>query len=77
MSKPTTKSETCFKKPVVRRLARKGGVKRLGEGTCNAMKTLADDYVNKLVQDIVSFTEFSSRKTITSADVLQAIKNQY
>lgn len=63
-------------KPAIRRLARRGGVKRLSgliyEETHGVLKV----WLEKTVRDAVTYTEHARRKTVTHMDVLYALKRQ-
>ncbi|XP_045466690.1 histone H4-like [Harmonia axyridis] len=48
-------------KPAIRRLARRGGVKRISEN---------------VIRDAVTYTEHAKRKTVTAMDVVYALKRQ-
>ena len=63
-------------KPAIRRLARRGGVKRISglmyEETRNVLKTFLED----VIKDSVTYTEHARRKTVTALDVIFALKRQ-
>lgn len=63
-------------KPAIRRLARRGGVKRISgliyDETRMVMKTMLDG----VVRDAVTYTEHARRKTVTALDVVYALKRQ-
>ena len=63
-------------KPAIRRLARRGGVKRLSglmyEETRGVLKT----FLQQVVKDSVTYTEHARRKTVTALDVVYALKRQ-
>ena len=63
-------------KPAIRRLARRGGVKRISgliyEETRNVLKTVLEN----VVRDTVTYTEHARRKTVTAMDVVYALKRQ-
>jgi histone H4 len=63
-------------KPAMRRLARRGGVKRISgliyEETRGVLKT----FLEQVLRDAVTYTEHSRRKTVTSMDVVYALKRQ-
>ncbi|KAG7288213.1 Histone H4 [Staphylotrichum longicolle] len=56
-------------KPAIRRLARRGGVKRISasiyEDTRHALKT----YLTTVIRDVVTYTEYRNAKTVTTNDV--------
>nr|UXY87287.1 histone H4 [Cryptomonas sp.] len=63
-------------KPAIRRLARRGGVKRISgliyAETRNVLKT----FLESVVRDAVTYTEHARRKTVTAMDVIFALKRQ-
>ena len=63
-------------KPAIRRLARRGGVKRISgliyEETRNVLKA----FLESVVRDAVTYTEHARRKTVTAMDVIFALKRQ-
>ena len=63
-------------KPAIRRLARRGGVKRISaliyEETRNVLKL----FLENIVKDAVTYTEYARRKTVTSMDIMYALKRQ-
>ena len=63
-------------KPAIRRLARRGGVKRISgliyEETRGALKV----FLENVIRDAVTYTEHAKRKTITAMDVIYALKRQ-
>ena len=80
-------------KPAIRRLARRGGVKRISamiyEETRGVLKTflegvraphsmsnVAATNSSQVIRDAVTYTEHAKRKTVTSLDVVYALKRQ-
>ena len=83
-------------KPAIRRLARRGGVKRISgliyEETRGVLKiflesesvyslsasscSLTDSCQPDVIRDSVTYTEHAKRKTVTSLDVVYALKRQ-
>merc|ERR1712244_62175 len=63
-------------KPAIRRLARRGGVKRISgliyEETRGVLKT----FLENTLRDAVTYTEHAKRKTVTAMDVVYALKRQ-
>jgi histone H4 len=63
-------------KPAIRRLARRGGVKRISgliyEETRNVLKV----FLEHVIRDAVTYTEHARRKTVTAMDVVYALKRQ-
>ena len=63
-------------KPALRRLARRGGVKRISGTYYDDMRAVIKGYIQDLVRDAVTYTEHARRKTITAQDVVYAAKRQ-
>lgn len=63
-------------KPALRRLARRGGVKRIAFSVFEYSRIVIVEFMEKLVRDAITYTEHSSRKTVTSLDVVHAMKRQ-
>jgi histone H3/H4 len=63
-------------KPAIRRLARRGGVKRISgliyEETRNVLKL----FLQNVVKDAVTYTEYARRKTVSAMDIIYALKRQ-
>ena len=63
-------------RPDIRRLARRGGIKRISNliypDIRNALKAFLDDVVGAAV----IHTEFARRKTVTAQDILAGLKNR-
>jgi histone H4 len=64
----------ALSRPALRRLARRGGVKRIGAGIYEEVPALAKAWIGKIVRDAVVFTEHGRRKTVTTNDVVMALK---
>ena len=60
-------------KPAIRRLARRGGVKRISgyiyEETRGVLKVFLED----VIRDAVTYTEHAKRKTVTAMDVVYSL----
>jgi len=63
-------------KPSIRRLARRGGVKRISGLVYNDIRDMVHDFMNGVIHDTVCYTESSSRKTVTTKDVVMALKRK-
>ena len=62
--------------PAVRRLARKGGVKRIGGGVYGEVRACLEAFLGGVLRDTVAYTEHAGRFTVTVPDVLLALKRQ-
>jgi histone H4 len=60
----------------IRRLARRGGVKRLSGLVYEETRNVLVDFVRKVIHDAVVYTEYAKRKTIVAMDVVLALKRQ-
>lgn len=60
----------------IRRLARRGGVKRLSALIYHEMRLMLEAYLDRLVKDSVLHCEYSNRKTVQVEDVVRALKSR-
>jgi len=65
---------TEITKPSIRRLARRGGVKRISVFIYNDVKHMLSEFLKKMLRDISIYTEHARRKTISTMDVIYALK---
>ena len=63
-------------KPSIKRLARRGGVKRISSFVYDDSKMILKKFLEGIVRDTVIYTEHAKRKTITSFDAINALKGQ-
>lgn len=63
-------------KPAIRRLARRGGVKRISGGVYEETRNVLRAFLSDIIHDAVSYTEHGRRKTVTAMDVLYALKRR-
>jgi len=63
-------------KPAIRRLARRGGVKRISALIYDEARTVLRTFLENVVRDSVTYTEHARRKTVTAMDVVYALKRQ-
>lgn len=63
-------------KPAIRRLARRGGVKRLSGLVYDETRNVLKSFLENVVRDAVTYTEHARRKTVTALDVVYALKRQ-
>ncbi|XP_039374498.1 histone H4-like [Mauremys reevesii] len=63
-------------KPAIRRLARRGGVKRISgllyEETCRVLKV----FLENMIRDAVTYTDHAKQKTVMAMDTVYALKPQ-
>jgi histone H4 len=60
----------------IRRLARRGGVKRLNGFVYENTRGVLRLFLENLIKDTVIYTEGAERKTVTAFDVVRAMKRQ-
>lgn len=63
-------------KPAIRRLARRGGVKRISGLIYDEARTVLRSFLENVVRDSVTYTEHARRKTVVAMDVVYALKRQ-
>ena len=63
-------------KPAIRRLARRGGVKRISSFIYDDSRHVLKGFLEGIVRDAVTYTEHARRKTVTAMDVVYALKRQ-
>jgi histone H4 len=63
-------------KPAIRRLARRGGVKRISALIYDETRRVLRTFLEDVVRDAVTYTEHARRKTVTATDVVYALKRQ-
>ena len=63
-------------KPAIRRLARRGGVKRISGLIYDETRGVLKLFLESVIRDSVTYTEHAKRKTVTSLDVIYALKRQ-
>ena len=63
-------------KPAIRRLARRGGVKRISGLIYEETRGVLKVFLESVRRDAVTYTEHARRKTVTAMDVVYALKRQ-
>ena len=63
-------------KPAIRRLARRGGVKRLSGLIYEEVRGVLKVFLENVIRDSVTYTEHVRRKTVSAKDVVYALKQQ-
>ncbi|KAL2538277.1 Histone H4 [Forsythia ovata] len=63
-------------KPSIRRLARRGGVKRISGLIYEETRGVLKIFLENVIRDAVTYTEHARRKTVTSMDIVYALKRQ-
>ncbi len=72
---PSTKLQGITK-PAIRRLARRGGVKRISGLIYEETRGVLKVFLENVIRDAVTYTEHARRKTVTALDVVYALKRQ-
>lgn len=63
-------------KPAIRRLARRGGVKRISGHIYEETRNVLKQFLKNLIRDAVVYTEHANRKTVCAKDIVYALKRQ-
>lgn len=63
-------------KPAIRRLARRGGVKRISGLIYEETRGVLKGFLENVIRDAVTYTEHARRRTVTAMDVVYALKRQ-
>lgn len=58
----------------IRRLARRGGIRRISDGVYSQVRDFAEYFLGIVVKDAAIFAENAKRKTITAMDIVYALK---
>jgi histone H4 len=73
---PFTQNPLGITKPAIRRLARRGGVKRISGLIYEETRGVLKVFLENVIRDAVTYTEHARRKTVTAMDVVYALKRQ-
>ena len=63
-------------KPAIRRLARRGGVKRISGLVYEETRGVLKVFLENVIRDSLTYMEHARRKTMTARDVCYALKHQ-
>ncbi|KAL1841180.1 hypothetical protein VTJ49DRAFT_7349 [Mycothermus thermophilus] len=61
-------------KPAIRRLARRGGVKRISGMIYDEARDALKTFLTTVIRDVVTYTEYRNAKTVTVNDVIFALR---
>ncbi|KAJ8649199.1 hypothetical protein MRB53_002222 [Persea americana] len=61
-------------KPAIRRLARRGGVKRISGLIYEETRGVLKIFLENVIRDAVTYTEHTRHETVTAMDVVYALK---
>ncbi|XP_065074493.1 uncharacterized protein LOC135698444 [Ochlerotatus camptorhynchus] len=70
------RSKLSQKRPAIRRLARRGGVKRISGLIYEETRGVLKVFLEIMILDAVTCTEHAKRKTVMAMDVVYALKRQ-
>jgi len=63
--------------PAIRRLARRGGVKRISNLSYEEVRGVLKDFLKKVIGTTVIYTENAHRKTVIPSDVVHALVKEF
>jgi histone H4 len=63
-------------KPAIRRLARRGGVKRISGLVYEEIRGVLKVFLESVIRDSVTYTEHARRKTVVAMDIVHALKRR-
>lgn len=63
-------------KPAIRRLARRGGVKRISGLTYEETRGVLKVFLEQVIGDAVTYADHARRKTVSAMDVVYALKRR-
>jgi len=63
-------------KPAIRRLARRGGVKRIAGTIYEETHGVLKIFLDQVVRDAITYTTHAQRRTVSAMDVVYALKRQ-
>ena len=66
----------CISKGDIRRLARRGGVKRISGLIYEETRASLKIFIENVIRDAINFTEHARRKTVIALDIVYALKRQ-
>jgi histone H4 len=76
VKKVLKENATSVTKGSIRRLARRGGVKRISGLLYEEVRGVLSAFVEKVVQGATAYAEHAHRKTVTALDVVQSLKRE-
>jgi histone H4 len=60
----------------IRRLARRGGVKRISASIYEDARAVMKSFVESVVRDATAYTEHAKRRTVMAVDVIHALRSK-
>ena len=74
--KPLRDNIEGITKPAIRRLARRGGVKRISGLIYDDVRDVLKEFLTTVIKNAVNYTDHARRKTVTTNDVVYALKRE-
>ena len=74
--RPTRENIQGITKPAIRRLARRGGVKRISGDVYEETRGVLKVFLENVLRHAVTYAEHARRKTVSAMDVVHALKRQ-
>ena len=74
--KATSDNIRGITKGSIRRMARRGGVKRISSLLYKEVRDVLKSFVEDVVRDATAYTEYARRKTVTALDVVHALRKR-
>jgi histone H4 len=71
---PSGNGLSGIRNPAIRRLARRGGVKRISGFVYEETRGVLKQFLEKIIRSAVTYTEHARRKTVTAMDVVYSLK---
>jgi len=76
MKKQAKKSRRNISKITIRRLARRGGVRRISSSLYDDSTNHLKSFLKGVIEDAAIYSEYAKRKTVSEKDVVYALKKQ-
>jgi len=61
--------------PAIRRLARRGGVKRASKLVYDVTREAMREFMQNIIRDTLCYTQYRKQKTVSANDIVNAFKN--
>jgi histone H4 len=74
--KVVSENSKSVTKGSIRRLARRGGCKRISGEIYDEVRKTLKSFVEGVVRDATAYTEHAKRKTVTALDVVNALRKR-
>jgi histone H4 len=74
--RPSVNAVMGITKPAIRRMCRRGGIKRIGGLVYEETRAVLNTWLENVIRDAQTYTEHGKRKTVTAMDVTYALKRQ-